>query len=88
MKNRLLKIVILGCILSSCGYERSRFDCDKPFVVGGIVEYSESFAIYQTNISNTSSNFSELFSDKASFIAKKGLYNLGDTIHLLIKNKK
>lgn len=64
-----------------CGYERARFGCgENPFIVGKIVSYNDSLAEYSTKKFNFS--LIDALAGKATFIAKTGLYQIGDTVRL------
>ena len=78
----LLAILLLSAVLlSSCGYEKTRFNCGEyPFIVGKIQSYDDSLCEYSAKKFNAS--FSDLFGGKATFIAKPGLYQIGDTVKL------
>jgi len=76
-----INAVLAAVFLSSCGYERARFDCGKnPFIVGKIKSYNDSLSEYSAKKFNAS--FTDLLGGKATFIAKSGLYQIGDTVRL------
>ena len=90
------KIYLFLCIifLASCsGVETSVFSnnatehksyyCYRPFVVHKMERFDEYNSRYTTN--NVNNFFSESLSGNPSFIAKNGLFIIGDTV---IVNKK
>jgi hypothetical protein len=85
------KILIVFCaiIFASCtGVETSIFTTDKvsntdyfdirPFVVDNIKSVDEKNCVYVTNKCNYITD--EFLAGKASFVAKKGLFQIGDTV--------
>jgi len=71
-------IIMVGL---SCGYERARFECgENPFIVDEIKSYNDSLSEYSTKKFNPS--FIDVLGGKATFIAKSGLYQIGDTVRL------
>lgn len=82
-------IVFCAILFASClGVETSVFTTDnvsntdvstvRPFVVNKIKAVDEKNCEYVTNRFNYA--FSEVFATHASFIAKKGLFQIGDTV--------
>ena len=87
---KILLIVFCAIIFASCGVETSVFtdnnirsnlnrSVDHQFVVGEIKKADDNNCLY---IDSKSNNWLfELFAtSKASFIAKKGLFQIGDTV--------
>lgn len=79
------KILIVFCVIvfTSCmGVETPVFTDNvsnlRPFVVNNIRAIDEKNCVYITNKWNFA--FDEVFSTKASFVAKKGLFQIGDTV--------
>ena len=94
------KILIVFCaiLFASCtGVETSIFtddniknnitkDVDHQFIVGEIQRTDDNNCKYIDR--KTNDWFSECFSNKASFVAKKGLFQIGDTVTVCKFTKK
>ena len=75
MKNLLFLIVLMSLV--SCGYSTPKVgDISEPFVVKEIYQMDETYVKY------IGFNPSTVESGNCAIIAKKGLYNIGDTIEL------
>ena len=79
MKNLLFLIVLMSLV--SCGYSTPKVgDISEPFVVKEIYQMDETYVKYIGFIPSTVTLTLE--SGNCAIIAKKGLYNIGDTIEL------
>ncbi len=82
MKTKLITI-LFSILLISCSIETPCIECEKPFIVNGIFEgYSDKTYVIYTSEIRTGVLIDYLFSLKPQIIAKKGLYNIGDTVKL------
>ena len=78
---KFFKISILSIIFSSCiGVETSNFGCRTQFIVNRIEAVDSNLCVYVAKSSTYP--FAEYFANKPAFVAKKGLFQIGDTVRV------
>lgn len=80
----LILLVFITLLLTSCGHETPMFDSGKhPFIVTSISRESDSTCVYISNSWNYPGT--QFLSDYPEFVAKTGLFKVGDTVQVTIK---
>ena len=72
-------IIMLVCILQSCGDRTPIIDGKNPFIVGKIIKYSETHSKYFA-INRESGEWSSNFEGNPMIILPSRMYQIGDTI--------